>query len=113
MEESLGAARMARYDVLALNCHTAEEEIPVETEDWGMIGVVSFFAVLVILGTLVDTILNILHLEGVFSDKTVQLLQGFSLYTNTLKLFNCPEPGASGSLDCINGIRWSLNQTTA
>ena len=74
-----------------------------------MIGVIAFFAGLVLIGTVVDVILNILHLDDVFSESFVQKFQGFSLYTNTIKLFNCPEPGASGSLDCINGIRLTKN----
>ena len=67
--------------------------------------VIAFFAGLVLIGTVVDVTLNILHLDDVFSESFVQKFQGFSLYTNTIKLFHCPEPGASGSLDCINGIR--------
>ena len=70
-----------------------------------MIGVIIFFGVLVITGTLVDVVINILQLDDIFSEKAVQFLQGFSLYTNTIKLFHCPEPGKEGSLDCIHGIR--------
>ena len=72
-----------------------------------MMGVIAFFAGLVLIGTVVDVTLNILHLDDVFSESFVQKFQGFSLYTNTIKLFHCPEPGASGSLDCINGIRFA------
>ena len=85
-------------------------QISVEARDWGMMGVIAFFAGLVLIGTVVDVTLNILHLDDVFSDSFVQMFQGFSLYTNTLKLFHCPEPGASGSLDCINGIRFTKGQ---
>ena len=71
-----------------------------------MIGVILFFGVLVAAGTLVDIVVNILHLEEeVFSERTIQMLQGFSLYSNTIKLFHCPETGKEGSLDCIHGIR--------
>ena len=70
-----------------------------------MIGLILFFGVLVAAGTLVDIVVNILHLEDVFSEKSIQMLQGFSLYSNTIKLFNCPDPGKEGSLDCIHGIR--------
>ena len=73
-----------------------------------MMGVIAFFAGLVLIGTVVDVTLNILHLDDVFSESFVQKFQGFSLYTNTIKLFHCPEPGASGSLDCINGIRFRV-----
>ena len=67
-----------------------------------MIGVIVFFASLVLIGTLVDVTLNIVHLEDVFSESFIRQFQGFSFYTNTIKLFRRPEPGA---LDCINGIR--------
>ena len=114
--------------MLSLNCHTADEEvtkhriqpiafifykpqchqIPLEASDWVMIGVIIFFGVLVIAGTLVDLVINILQLDDIFSERAVQFLQGFSLYTNTIKLFHCPEPGKEGSLDCIHGIRSSI-----
>ena len=114
--------------MVSLNCHTADEEVPIhsyncpsssipiivfllyqiplEPSDWGMIGVIIFFGVLVAAGTLVDIVTNILHLEEqVFSEKAIQMLQGFSLYSNTIKLFHCPETSKDGSLDCIHGIR--------
>ena len=77
-----------------------------------MMGVIAFFAGLVLIGTVVDITLNILHLDDVFSESFVQKFQGFSLYTNTIKLFHCPEPGASGALDCINGIRSNISIKT-
>jgi len=97
---------LSPYDFVATNCHTADEEIDIETGDWCMMGVIAFFAGLVIIGTVVDITINILNLDEVFSENFVQHFQGFSLYTNTIKLFHCPEPGAPGSLDCINGIRF-------
>ena len=75
-----------------------------------MMGVIAFFAGLVIIGTVVDITINILNLDEVFSDNFVKHFQGFSLYTNTIKLFHCPEPGAPGSLDCINGIRFGSDK---
>ena len=73
-----------------------------------MIAVISAFVLLVTIGTVVDVTLNVLSLDSVFSEKVVRLFQGFSIYTNTLKLFHCPEPGSTGSLDCINGIRFII-----
>ena len=81
-----------------------------------MIGIIAFFSFLVLVGTTVDILLNLLHLdifpdfvvqvEVVVVSTVVQVVQGFSLYTNTTKLFHCPDPGTTpGSLDCINGIR--------
>ena len=78
-----------------------------------MMGVIAFFAGLVLIGTVVDITLNILHLDDVFSESFVQKFQGFSFYSNTIKLFHCPEPGASGALDCINGIRSNISINTS
>ena len=44
-----------------------------------MMGVIAFFAGLVIIGTVVDITINILNLDEVFSDNFVQHFQGFSL----------------------------------
>ena len=101
-----GVSLMEPFDVVSLNCHTKEEEIKLEAGDWAMIAVISAFVILVTIGTVVDVTLNILNLDNIFSEKVVRLFQGFSIYTNTLKLFHCPESGSSGSLDCINGIRF-------
>jgi len=94
------------YHISTLNCHTAEEEIPLDNGDWVMIGIIAFFCSLVLAGTTLDVLINLLNLD-IFPDFVVQVVQGFSLYTNTTKLFHCPEPGTTpGSLDCINGIRF-------
>lgn len=62
------------------------------------------FGVLILIGTSIDVVLNILHLD-VVPDTIVQIFQGFSLYQNTLKLFNTCG-GGTDSLDCINRIRF-------
>merc|ERR1719493_458700 len=69
-----------------------------------MISVIAFFGILVLIGTVIDAFLNILHLD-IVPEKVVQVFQGFSLYQNTLKLFNT-SGGSPDSLDCINGIRF-------
>ena len=65
-----------------LNCHTEEEEskfnnceiqvlifpytillVTLEPEDKAMIAVIAFFGTLLLIGTLADTILNIMHLD--------------------------------------------------
>ena len=85
-------------------------QIPLEPSDWVMIGVILFFGGIVAAGSVVDIGINILHLDDAFSEKTIKLLQGFSLYSNTIKLFHCPDPGKEGSLDCIHGIRSLIPQ---
>ena len=69
-----------------------------------MIAICAVFGVLILTGTVIDIVLNILHLD-VVPHKLVQIFQGFSLYQNTLKLFNT-RSGGSDSLDRINGIRF-------
>lgn len=75
-----------------------------------MIGVTVFFATLVTIGTLVDVTIVFFHREDIFPDTTIQLFQGFSLYRNTTWLLS--RQTSSGSLDCINGIRWGVAATT-
>ena len=88
----------------AINSHTVDDKIDLEDGDWVMIAIFVVFGVLILTGTVIDVVLNILHLD-VVPDKLVQIFQGFSLYQNTLKLFNTGGGGAD-SLDCINGIRF-------
>ena len=87
-----------------LNCHTADETVQLDGGDWTMILIIGVFAILILTGTVIDAALNIFHLD-IFPQTLVQVFQGFSLYQNTLKLFNT-DGGSSDSLDCINGIRF-------
>jgi len=86
------------------NCHTADEEIEIESADWVMIGIVVFFAILLVIGTIVDVSIKYLEAEF-YSERFVQVFQGFSLYTNTVKLFTTDNVRPD-SLHCINGIRF-------
>ena len=86
------------------NCHTAEEETELMAEDWVMVGIISFFALLTIIGTLVD--ISCRYFSNAFcTSKHIQVLQGFSLYSNTLMLLSTQQPKAD-ALPCINGIRF-------
>ena len=83
-----------------------------------MITVFAIFGTLIAIGTIADGILNIMKLE-IIPEKFLQValnlkaldyilftqvFQGFSAYSNTLKLFNT-ENRNPDSLSCINGIR--------
>ena len=83
-----------------------------------MITVFAIFGSLIAIGTIADGILNIMKLE-IIPEKFLQValylkaldcilltqvFQGFSAYSNTLKLFNT-ENRNPDSLSCINGIR--------
>ena len=83
-----------------------------------MITLFAIFGTLIATGTIADGILNIMKLE-IIPEKFLQValnlkaldyilltqvFQGFSAYSNTLKLFNT-ENRNPDSLSCINGIR--------
>ena len=82
---------------VALNCHTKKDKIELNWRDWTFIGALLFFAILLTVGTFIDIILNILHLDW-FPEKMIQIYQGFSIYQNILKLFNTD----GGSGDSLN-----------
>ena len=96
------AVRKASPSVL--NSHEAKEKVETEVGDWVMVAVIALFGLLVSLGTIPDLLLNVFHVK-IFPDKFLQLVQGFSLYTNSLKLFNTNQ-SSPDSLPCINGIRF-------
>jgi len=87
-----------------LNCHTADESVPLDDADWGMIGVIGFFALLITIGTFIDVTLKYLQVKF-YPEKLIQLFQGFSLYSNTVKLFKTDNVRPD-SLTSINGIRF-------
>ena len=87
-----------------LNCHTMDETVEWEAGDFAMLVIVLIFGLLIVIGTFIDLSVSLLHTE-VFSERLIQIFQGFSLYHNTIKLFNTDTTG-SDTLACINGIRF-------
>jgi peptidoglycan/LPS O-acetylase OafA/YrhL len=89
---------------LVQNCHFEEEEKTLHWDDWLMISIVLLFILIVSVGTLIDVALNHLKLDFI-PDVLIQVFQGFSAYSNTVKIFST---GAArpDSLACINGIRF-------
>ena len=75
---------------------------------WGdvfMIIIVSVIAVTVLISTVIDVIENVLEIR-VVRQRMLALTQGFSLYTNTTKLFATNTDTANPNLmSCLNGIR--------
>ena len=86
------------------NCHTTDETVPLDNADWGMIGIITFMAVLLTIGTFIDVTIKCLQISC-YPDKMIQLFQGFSVYTNTVKLFKTDNVRPD-SLTSINGIRF-------
>ena len=68
-----------------------------------MIVVIAIFALLLVAGTLVDVLKTFFSVQVLSEDKT-KIVQGFSAYTNTLKLFKTQDLNPDALL-CINGIR--------
>jgi len=86
------------------SCHTKDETVPMESEDWGMVALIGVFGFLLCLGTVADCLLNIFKLD-ILPEKFNQIFQGFSIYNNSLRLFNTRSTG-SDSISCLNGIRF-------
>ena len=78
--------------------------VPMESEDWGMVALIGVFGFLLCLGTVADCLLNIFKLD-ILPEKFNQIFQGFSIYNNSLRLFNTRSTG-SDSISCLNGIRF-------
>ena len=98
--------------------------VKLEAGDYGYIAVLVFFGILILIGTISDVLLNIFHLDfqsekfvQVFTSmrkyictllikfNVLQIVQGFSAYTNTLRVFST-ETVSPDSLESINGIRF-------
>ena len=77
--------------------------VSLEAADWGMIALLAVFGSLLCIGTLADCFLNIFNID-ILPEKFNQIFQGFSIYNNSLRLFNT-KSSSSDSLSCINGIR--------
>jgi hypothetical protein len=63
------------------NCHTADESIGMDTSDWVVGAIFLLLAIVILIGTLIDLCINVLQLS-LFSEHTLALMQGFSLYEN-------------------------------
>ena len=86
------------------NCHVGGEEIPLDSADWAMITIIAIIGLLLAIGTFIDLTIKCLHAD-VYPEKLVQIFQGFSVYTNTVKLFDTSNVRPD-SLTSINGIRF-------
>ena len=86
------------------SCYSESDEKELDSADWVMIGVLSFFGLLVIAGTLVDLGENIL-LKKFRTTSWFQNLYGFSAYSNTVKIFSTSN-SPTDVIGCINGIRF-------
>ena len=92
-------------EVYADNCHSQEDHITLDSADWVMIITLGLLIIIVFLGTLVDMAKNIFRIEKLNSCNWIKTLEGFSAYSNTIKIFSTGKSSPE-SLSCINGIRF-------
>ena len=70
-----------------------------------MLTIIIVIATIILISTIIDVIENELEIVLV-SIKVLALIQGFSLYTNTSKLFNTDtNPSNTNLMTCLNGLR--------
>ena len=70
----------------ATECHTADEEIKMDSDDWGFVAVLLIFAAILSFGTLVDVCVTFFDITF-FPERLVQVFQDLSVYHNTMKIF--------------------------
>ena len=103
MQNFLDNIDLGHLEPFVLNCHTANDETKLETEDWVMSCVILMFVFLTITGTIIDVYVR--YLTENSCSQIFKPLMGFSLYTNTLNLFRDSKK-KPGSVGCIHGIRF-------
>ena len=86
-----------------LGCQAQDKDVPLNTSDWVMITILWVMGVLIFVSTLLDLWQRFVS-KNRFPDRFLGLVQGFSAYHNTCKLFNTNT--GSDNLGCINGIRF-------
>ena len=89
----------------SLGCRSNEEK-SLQTEDFIVLGFISIFVLLVLLGTLVDIALKHDLADDLIPDKAIAFLQGFSAYITLKKVFQVSPTNTANNLSCINGIRF-------
>jgi len=86
-------------------CKRNDDVISLTTNDYVVIGIITGFVLLIIIGTITDLVLRHFEMsDGLQSTKFVVVFQGFSLYIMFRKIFHVGEN--KDNLGCINGIRF-------
>ena len=84
-------------------CQTEAEHVELSSGDYIMIAFLSITLLTIFIATMTDLYQRFIN-KHVFADKFLGIVQGFSLYHNTNKLFDTKL--SSESIGCINGIRF-------
>ena len=93
------------YQSSVLNSHVLNEEVEMTGWDISMIVFIAVVGFIVTVSTITDVLITVFEIEYVkFS--SLNIIQGFSLYHNTIKLFNTDSnPNDPNNLSCLNGLR--------
>ena len=95
------------YTARVLDSHAADEQIELTVGDIVMLVVVVVMGTIVIASTLLDLMATEMEMSYV-KVRGLPMIQGFSLYSNLIKLFHVEAAGGEeggGNLSCIHGIR--------
>jgi peptidoglycan/LPS O-acetylase OafA/YrhL len=91
-----------------LDNHSPDDEVTFSAGDIVMLAVVTVMGVLVVVSTLLDLMATEMEMSY-FVVPGLGIVQGFSLYSNIIKLFHVAAEegggGGEGNLACIHGIR--------
>ncbi|XP_023337485.1 nose resistant to fluoxetine protein 6 isoform X2 [Eurytemora carolleeae] len=89
-----------------LNCHSnsPKDATKPTTGDYFMFTIIGLFSIVIIIGTFIDLTIKFFQAD-IYSERCIQVFQGFSAYSNIVKLFSTNNV-RSDSLTCINGIRF-------
>ena len=90
----------------AIGCQSKDEEVPLTSGDLAMLVFLMAMGLLISISTLIDLYQRFVTKDK-FSDRFLGIIQGFSAYHNTRKLFDTKT--GSDNLGCINGIRFISN----
>ena len=86
-------------------CKRNDDAITLKRSDYAVLGIIAFFVLLILIGTVVDLVLRHFAIDlSIQSTKFVVVFQGFSLYIMFRKIFHVGEN--KDNLGCINGIRF-------
>ena len=92
------------YHSFVLDSHEKDEKISWNNADVFMMVFISLIFFLVFVSTMVDVLATVYNVR--ISDKLLVITQGFSLYTNTIRVFDTNvSPSNENNLSCLNGLR--------
>jgi len=84
-------------------CQSEDTEVKLNGGDWAMVAFLGVMGMIIFVSTMIDMYQRFLGKEQ-FPDQFLAMVQGFSAYNNTRKLFDTKT--SSENLGCINGIRF-------